>query len=100
MKKRPTAVSLDGVETFGHDGVRSHIDLSADPALRPSRAKNILGIKIGTPKDKKTVRDGRLAGVTEGVEVDYLPQMRPSSPLWAESSGVVRPFLLLMYRRF
>ena len=91
LKKRPATVSVSGAEALGRG--ESKLRLESAPAPGPSRAKSILGIKIGPSREKTREREGRLASVAEWTEgVEYLPQVRPPSPLWAGSSGMVRRF--------
>ncbi|KIP03849.1 hypothetical protein PHLGIDRAFT_129914 [Phlebiopsis gigantea 11061_1 CR5-6] len=88
LKKRPATVSVSGAEMLGRGESKPRIE--SGPAPGPSRAKSILGIKIGSSREKTREREGRLASVAEWTEgVEYLPQVRTSSPLWAGSSGML-----------
>lgn len=109
-KKRPASVAVNGHEAVSNEKERSRKSLESTPMTArrsvdggyavpsPSRARSILGIKIGSKEREKT-KEGRLAGVAERTDrVEFLPPVRPPSPLWAGSSGMVRTndFLLLI----
>ncbi|GJE99518.1 hypothetical protein PsYK624_157840 [Phanerochaete sordida] len=89
-KRRPVSLVVDTTKERPGERRSTEGRKSLDDAA-PSRARSILGIKIGHARSKSKDAAGRRSREMERVEEDkeFLPPVRPPSPLWAGSSGKI-----------